>query len=130
MLYNSVSFSLISGYINITFTVRPMDTYYTEINRATLIYCRAQGISIATGKIVELDIRFTRNGILLDINNMPSRHYYLTDNGYISTGLLIDPTILEDDQSVYRCQVYVNLEPYNIYTKNITLTLVGKSIIA
>ena len=91
------------------------------------MHCRAQGISIATGKIVELDIRFTRNGILLDINNMPSRHYYLTDNGYISTGLLIDPTILEDDRSVYRCQVYV--KPCYMYTNNITLTVVGKFII-
>ena len=95
--------------------------------RATLMYCRAQGISIVTGKIVELDIRFTRNGVLLDINNMPSRHYYLTDNGYISTGLLIVPTLLEDDQSVYRCQVYV--EPCYMYTKNITLTVIGKFII-
>ena len=91
------------------------------------MHCRAQGISTVTGKIEELDIRFTRNGILLDINNMPSRHYYLTDNGYTSTGLIIVPTILEDNQSVYRCQVYV--EPCYMYTNNITLTVIGKFIV-
>ena len=106
-----------------------MDSYYTEINKETIMHCSAQGISIVTGKTEELDIRFTRNGILLDINNMPSRHYYLNDNGYAPTGLKIVPTLLEDDQSVYRCQVYVNLEPYNIYTNNITLTVTGKFIV-
>ena len=93
------------------------------------MYCRAQGISVVTGKTEELDIRFTRNGILLDMNNMPSRHNYLTDNGYKPTGLKIFPTLLEDDQSVYHCQVYVNLEPYDIYTNNITLTVTGEFIV-
>ena len=106
-----------------------MDSYNTEIYRATIMHCRAQGISIVTGKTEELDIRFTRNGIILDIHNMPSRYYYLTDNGYTSTGLMIVPTLLEDDQSVYRCQVYLNLEPYDIYTNNISLTVIGKFIV-
>ena len=94
------------------------------------MHCRAQGVSTVTGNIEELNVGFTRNGVPIDVNNPPSRHYYLTDDGFISTGITVHPTILEDDQSVYRCQVYVNFKPYNMYTDNITLTVAGEFIIA
>ena len=128
LIYNILSL-FFSGYTNITFAARPMESYYTVTNRATTMYCRAQGVSTVTGKIVELDIVFTRNGEPIDIYDTPSRHYYLNDNGFTSTGLTIYPTELEDDQSVYRCQVYVNSKPYDMYTDNITLTVAGEFII-
>ena len=106
-----------------------MNSYYTVINKATTMYCRAQGVSTVTGNKEELDIGFTRNGVPIDLIDTPSRHYYLNENGFTSTGLTVDPTMLEDDQSVYRCQVYVNYKPYDIYTDNITLTVAGEFII-
>ena len=122
----SLSLSLSLGYQNITLTSIPQSVY-TITSRVSVLSCRASGYSSSSGTTEPLDVVFFRNeSPMTNKYRMPSRHFYTTDDGFTATGLLIDPTRLEDNDVKFKCQVFINEHIVNVSSPQVTIIVAGK----
>lgn len=125
-LYSHYSLSLSLGYQNITLTSIPQSVY-TITSRLSVLSCRASGYSSSSGTTEPLDVVFFRNeSPMTNKYHMPSRHFYTTDDGLTATGLVIDPTRLEDNDVKFKCKVFINQHIVNVSSPQVTIIVAGK----